>query len=593
MEATPTIEGKPNTAVGLNTTFTSPTVYMVMSGAYEVGSNFATGTAINGILPMASDAVSSMCAYQGGEMGQPEAMDYADFDAPIPKSKYLCQPACWTKPDYPQSWRNSDYNITATENLCTTIYDGVYRPALQVPIQEFNSFYANFTNGVGLDFDGLQCSFSPGTDGIFYDPPSALQQVQSAAGPSVPNSPGATTTPVNDPQTTPAAPASTPTALPQTTRGGNGVSQPTQPSTPDDSGEGDEDDSSNPGSPSNPENEDNGSDNNNNNGGGGGGGGQNGNDSNDDENNNGNNAASPSAPSHLTPTQNVGGIIASIIGADPSETDQVSSSQDPADPSDQNGNPFDPSSDDDGSTPPSNQPDSQQNQPDAQQGGRPSSQGQSISPNQPDSQDQSGSQNQINAQGQSGQPGTQQEAQPILLTDDTGATVTATRDGSALILPSATLTPGQETSIVGIGAISVGSEGVVQNAQTVSYPTAAPSSGDQDGDAGEGYIINGQTYTAHASSIVVVASGVSLTAGGSAATVDGTTYSLGSGSASGDLIVNGATATQTDLGGGSGGSGSVSSGVPEQTGNAASGLTARGCANLGAVIGLVVLVGLV
>lgn len=80
VEATPTIEGHPNTAVAFNTTLTSPTVYMVLSGAYENGPNYSTGKAINGILPIASDRVSSMCD-QGGRMGPPEAMDYADFDA--------------------------------------------------------------------------------------------------------------------------------------------------------------------------------------------------------------------------------------------------------------------------------------------------------------------------------------------------------------------------------------------------------------------------------------------------------------------------------------------------------------------------------
>lgn len=50
-----------------------------MSGAYEMGSNFEVGTAVNGVLPMASDAVSSMCALPGGGMGPPEPMDYADF----------------------------------------------------------------------------------------------------------------------------------------------------------------------------------------------------------------------------------------------------------------------------------------------------------------------------------------------------------------------------------------------------------------------------------------------------------------------------------------------------------------------------------
>jgi len=52
IEATQTIPGKENTAVAFNTTFTSPTVYIVMSGAYSVGENFATGNTINGILPM-------------------------------------------------------------------------------------------------------------------------------------------------------------------------------------------------------------------------------------------------------------------------------------------------------------------------------------------------------------------------------------------------------------------------------------------------------------------------------------------------------------------------------------------------------------
>ena len=583
VEATPTIEGLQNTAVGFNTTFTSPTVYMVLSGAYEVGSNYATGTAINGILPMASDAVSSMCALQGGAMGPPEAMDYADFDAPIPASKYRCQPACWTKPDYPQSWRNTAYNITATENLCSTIYDQVYRPALQVPVEEFNSFYANYTNGVGLDFGGLQCSFSPATDGIFFDPPSALQQAKSVAMPTVPNSPGATTTPKQDPQPTPAAPGPTvPTALPQTTENGGGGARPTQPHDPVPSGGdsgGDPDESSDnsgtqpdPGSNGGGNTEgDNEGDN----------GGDNGGDSDDggdngggNSNNEGNNAdsnpggsdntnANADPPSDPAPPQNVGEVIASVIGAGP-----VPEALEPSQPGSQNSNNPSGSA---GSGDPNSDP--------SVNGGTDDSNG-VDGPNSSSGIDANSPANNDDSAGAA-----DNQVQGVLVTDSSGQAITAIRSGSSLILPSATVAVGQQTSLAGLGAISVGSDGVVQNAQTIPF-SAVPSS--PSDAAGEGvYVVDGQTYTADASSHVVVAPGVTLTAGGSEATVSGTTYSLDSDGEG--LVVNGVTATFSKGGSDAGSGTASSSGLPQQTANAAARVYRSGIV-LGVVLALMAMV---
>ncbi|KAK5717934.1 hypothetical protein LTR15_008777 [Elasticomyces elasticus] len=205
--ATPTIPGQPNTVKYMNTTLTSPTVYFefknvgvfqqginslwcctdyVASQVYAIGTDYeAKHSYQNTLLPLPSASVSSRCGLLGGGFGPPQSMNYADFNVPVPASAYRCQPKCWTNDDLEQYATMSDftYEKYATENRCLTIWDD-YRPALAVPT-EFATVFpsAGFKDGMSL-----ACTFilNEAGDNIFFDPPKALTQVQSADGPSAP-----------------------------------------------------------------------------------------------------------------------------------------------------------------------------------------------------------------------------------------------------------------------------------------------------------------------------------------------------------------------------------------------------------------------
>ncbi|KAK5691162.1 hypothetical protein LTR97_011814 [Elasticomyces elasticus] len=184
--ATPTIPGQPNTVKYMNTTLTSPTVYFEFKNVYAIGTDYeAKSSYQNSLLPLPSASVSSRCGLLGGGFGPPQSMNYADFNVPVPASAYRCQPKCWTNDDLEQyaTMSGFTYEKYATENRCSTIWDD-YRPVIAVPT-EFATVFpsAGFKDGVSL-----ACTFilNEAGDNIFFDPPKALTQVQSADGPSVP-----------------------------------------------------------------------------------------------------------------------------------------------------------------------------------------------------------------------------------------------------------------------------------------------------------------------------------------------------------------------------------------------------------------------
>jgi len=183
--ATPTIPGQPNTVLYMNTTLTSPTVYMQFKNVFAIGNDYVAKSSFqNTLLPLAPTAVSSRCGLVGGGFGPPQSMNYADLNQPVPASAYRCQPKCFTNDQLPENWQ-TPYTKYATENRCSTIWND-YNPALSVPT-EFATVFpsAGFINS---DLPGLACTFILDPDGgnIFFDPPSALTQAQTAAGPSVP-----------------------------------------------------------------------------------------------------------------------------------------------------------------------------------------------------------------------------------------------------------------------------------------------------------------------------------------------------------------------------------------------------------------------
>ncbi|GAB7363598.1 hypothetical protein MBLNU230_g4169t1 [Neophaeotheca triangularis] len=200
ISAKETLEGTANTAESYDTTFTSPTVYMVFKGAYSILDNFQTGSSYQAILPLSPASVSSICGQLDGSFGPPQSVNYADFNSPVPASAYRCQPKCFGHLENEQfgEYRN------VTENVCSTIYDN-YHPALEIPTAAISSY---FTSGLGLQLngDGLHCSFNPDLkDGVIFDPPKALQQVASIA---LPTRPGVVVE-----ATTPASPATKPTTF--------------------------------------------------------------------------------------------------------------------------------------------------------------------------------------------------------------------------------------------------------------------------------------------------------------------------------------------------------------------------------------------
>ncbi|KAK0793156.1 hypothetical protein LTR02_001610 [Friedmanniomyces endolithicus] len=183
--ATPTIPGQPNTVLYMNTTLTSPTVYMQFKNVFAIGTDYVAKSSFqNTLLPLAPTAVSSRCGLVGGGFGPLQSMDYADLNQPVPASAYRCQPKCFTNDQLPENWQ-TPYTKYATENRCSTIWND-YNPALSVPT-EFATVFpsAGFINS---DLPGLACTFILDPDGgnIFFDPPSALTQAQTAAGPSIP-----------------------------------------------------------------------------------------------------------------------------------------------------------------------------------------------------------------------------------------------------------------------------------------------------------------------------------------------------------------------------------------------------------------------
>ncbi|KAK3631203.1 hypothetical protein LTR56_016978 [Elasticomyces elasticus] len=208
----PTISGKANTYVTLNTTLTSPTVYIAIDGKWgytSAGVTFANQSRF--LIPQSSTAVSSLCGKLGGGYGSPLAMDYADFNYPVPARAYRCQPKCfqshvksswaamtYTRPDEVIDGRivvhGSSETVTGESfttlppvNLCSTIWDD-YRPALAVP-QEL--LHINPVVAMG---EGLSCYFTIDSNNAFFDPPKALTQASSAAGPATPDPVAATTT---------------------------------------------------------------------------------------------------------------------------------------------------------------------------------------------------------------------------------------------------------------------------------------------------------------------------------------------------------------------------------------------------------------
>ncbi|KAK4580304.1 hypothetical protein LTR86_000507 [Recurvomyces mirabilis] len=198
-----TISGRPNTIVTMSTTLTSPTAYIEIVGTWAYTFSGNATTASTGIwFSRPSNEVSSYCIGDGGAIGTPRSINYADFNYPVPAEAYRCQPKCHTASAVAIiSTRTqvdaSNHPITTitsvsisdlpSENWCSTIWDD-YAPALSVPPELFKMSLQTIVN------ENITCDFQLFSDNLLFDPPRPLTQVASAAGVTTPTAIAATTT---------------------------------------------------------------------------------------------------------------------------------------------------------------------------------------------------------------------------------------------------------------------------------------------------------------------------------------------------------------------------------------------------------------
>ncbi|KAK0267816.1 hypothetical protein LTR35_015990 [Friedmanniomyces endolithicus] len=232
MTMTETSPGRANTIVTLNTTFTSPTVYINVEGTWgysSAGTRYENRTRI--LLPQSSANVSSYCSRAMNYPGTLLPVDYANFNYPVPAKAYRCQPKCFT-PSWSMhltlstmligaangtttslytTWGTDTASVAVLswyplQNNCSTIWDD-YAPALSVP-QEL------FAMRPQQEADSGGCWFIPNPNDLLYDPPTALTQAASAAGPSAPTAyPTSTTVAVQPVAAEPASSLTIPTPM--------------------------------------------------------------------------------------------------------------------------------------------------------------------------------------------------------------------------------------------------------------------------------------------------------------------------------------------------------------------------------------------
>jgi hypothetical protein len=556
---TPTISGKPNTAVYQNTTLTSPTVYIALDGTWQVTSS---GTTIDQhsllILPQKPTDVSSVCAISGGGYNT-YAVNYADFAGDVPASAYRCQPRCntntfspvWTNslrvytgftlgdvtvPESTLTFQNFDWNKTRDgypkENLCSTIWDD-YKPALAIP-PEFSSMRP------AQGMFGLNCEFIFGNDSIFYDPPKALMGEASIIKPTLPGStladPTATSKPTADPGSTPKPTTATATKLPVIETDPPSVSA--EPSQKPDPG------TSSPNVPSKP-------------------------------------SQSPDPPAQPSQQPSSGTDTPNVPGR-PSES--------PNPGTDRPNSPAEPSQSSSPSSGNSEVPEASPNRPPGLSNTKSGSQNANDSP-------QATAGPALTQTGSSHNTEVGPGPTGVVITASNGEQITAIQTQSAgpVVIGSETLTQGQSTAIEGVGQVIVGSSGLsvgttfqtftavgpsptpgiiltdsTGNEVTVSQGSdagdvvvgsstiglgaliiaglgdlAASTDGPDRAPASSAYVVAGITFTAHATSAVSLNPDVTLLPGGPAVSVDGQVLSLATSGAY--IVVDGTTQQPTPL----------------------------------------------
>ncbi|KAF2211099.1 hypothetical protein CERZMDRAFT_98830 [Cercospora zeae-maydis SCOH1-5] len=184
--------GAKKTAVVDGHTFTTGTAYISISKVYAANRCSKTfGVVTDAILAMPSESVLSLRYSQDHFQRLMETdkvtgypVSYADFNTPIPWSAWNGQAQCQDAQD---------------DVSCGIIYENYYRPQLAIPPE---------ITSLSPDFEGCQMFYNG-----LWDPPLALTQAQSAAGPTLPNGHHLPTSTSAQPSQAAPPPTTQPTAI--------------------------------------------------------------------------------------------------------------------------------------------------------------------------------------------------------------------------------------------------------------------------------------------------------------------------------------------------------------------------------------------
>ncbi|KAK5731457.1 hypothetical protein LTR17_011345 [Elasticomyces elasticus] len=210
------------------TTFYEDKAYISYQTAYASNTCGQLGKAYSaGVVPVASSNIYSMHLHQYFLYNYAYSFNFADLNHPVPASAYFGMPNCAeSDPRFiGELARPNMLNGHYIQGMCPdvpdsnhTIWDELYQPVLAVP-PEMRALDPAWSNCM-LALDGL------------WDPPKALQPASTVAAPTAPTSIDVPTTPASPAQTptspasTTPAPATTPPPAESDTQGSSTVGQP-------------------------------------------------------------------------------------------------------------------------------------------------------------------------------------------------------------------------------------------------------------------------------------------------------------------------------------------------------------------------------
>ncbi|KAK4900588.1 hypothetical protein LTR27_002304 [Elasticomyces elasticus] len=210
------------------TTFYEDKAYISYQTAYAINTCGQLGKAYSaGVVPVASSNIYSMQLHQYFLYNYAYPFNFADLNHPVPASAYLGMPNCkGSNPSligelaHPNMLNGQLYAGTCPDvpDSGHIIWDELYQPVLAVP-PEMRALDPAWSNCM-LALNGL------------WDPPKALQPASTVAAPTAPTSIDVPTTPASpaqsptSPASTTPAPATTPPPADSDTQGSSTVGQP-------------------------------------------------------------------------------------------------------------------------------------------------------------------------------------------------------------------------------------------------------------------------------------------------------------------------------------------------------------------------------